>query len=57
MAVVIPVASIVAMTKRASAINTVVDVEFDSDEGRDTICLAGPRGRMKKIAAAAGHPL
>ncbi|MFW6041824.1 MAG: hypothetical protein ACOC8M_02370 [Guyparkeria sp.] len=57
LAVVIPVSNLVAMTKRASAFNTVVDVEFDSDDGRDTICIVGPRGRMKKIAAAAGHPL
>lgn len=55
--VVVPVPSIVAVTKHASALNTVIDVEFDSDEGRDTVCLVGPRGRMKKIAAAAGHPL
>jgi hypothetical protein len=56
-AAVIDVASIVSVIKQASAFNTVVDVEFDSDGMPETICLVGPRGRMKKIAAAAGHPL
>ena len=56
-AAVIDVSSIVSVIKQASAFNTVVDVEFDSDGMRETICLVGPRGRMKKIATAAGHPL
>ena len=51
------VSSIVAVSKQASGFNTVVDVEFESDGERDTICLVAPRGRMKKIAAAAGHPI
>lgn len=52
---VLSVSSIVAVSKQASGFNTVVDVEFDSDGERDTICLVAPHGRMKKIAAAAGH--
>ena len=54
---VIDVLSIVSVTKQASAFNTVVDVELESDGMHETISLVGPRGRMKKIAAAAGHPL
>jgi hypothetical protein len=51
------VTSIVAVSKQASGFNTVVDLEFESDGQRETICLVAPRGRMKKIAAAVGHPI
>jgi hypothetical protein len=57
LALVLPVSSITSATKRASALNTVVDVDIGDHGDRETICIVGPRGRMKRIFAAAGHTL
>jgi hypothetical protein len=54
---VLSVSSIVAVSKQASGLNSIVDVEFESDGQREMICLVAPRGRMKKVAAALGHPI
>jgi hypothetical protein len=48
---------ITAVSKRASAFNTVVDVQIKYDDESHTLCLVGPRGRMKRIFATAGHAI
>ena len=55
---VLLVSDIYSVDKRGSGLNIVVDVGFiDGDGDRAMACLVGPRGRMKKIFAAAGYPL
>jgi hypothetical protein len=54
----LPVSSIYAVEKHASALNTIVDVGFvDAEGNRAVVCLVGPRGRMKTIFAVAGYPV
>jgi hypothetical protein len=53
----VPVPNIVSVHKRASGFNTVIDMEVLDEGERGTICLVGPRGRMRKICGAVGHQL
>lgn len=44
-----------AVVKRA--LNTIVEVACTQAGKERTVCFVGPRGRMRKIFAAVGHPL
>jgi hypothetical protein len=56
-AITFATSEITAVSKRASAFNTVVDVQINDDGESHTFCLVGPRGRMKRIFATAGHAI